>query len=154
MTLAMSTDSNIWIRRILLVTDFGAGVYVGQMRAALDALLPATPVIDLVHDLPAFRPDLAAYLLPAMIRDMPGDSLYLCVVDPGVGGARAGLVVCADGVWLIAPDNGLVSQVISRARDVAVWRIGWQPPMLSASSMDVIGSFQSLGVYVTVMISA
>lgn len=75
--------------RIVLATDFGLGAYVGQMRALLAATLAGRPVIDLIHDLPPFRPDLAAHLLAALMRDLPGGCLNLCIVDPGVGGARA-----------------------------------------------------------------
>ncbi len=121
------------IRRIALFTDFGEGLYVGQMRARLGASLPAMPLIDLVHDLPAFRPDLAAYLLPALVRDMPGGTLYLCVVDPGVGGTRAALAVQADADWFLGPDNGLLAPLVGRATTVSVWRIGWQPVRMSAS---------------------
>ncbi|AFL76041.1 SAM hydrolase/SAM-dependent halogenase family protein [Thiocystis violascens] len=122
------------IRRIALVTDFGDGLYVGQMRARLGALLPELPLIDLVHDLPPFRPDLAAYLLPALVRDMPGNTLYLCVVDPGVGGDRALLAVESAGDWLIGPDNGLLAPLIQQADGaVSVWRIGWRPERMSSS---------------------
>ena len=121
------------IERILLATDFGADLYVGQMQARLHALLPGVPCMGLMQDLPPFRPDLAAYLLPALLRDLPRDSLLLCVVDPGVGGERAGLLVRADGHWLIGPDNGLFALVARRAGDGAVWRIGWQPERMSAS---------------------
>ncbi|MBK1655292.1 SAM hydrolase/SAM-dependent halogenase family protein [Allochromatium vinosum] len=121
------------IERILLATDFGADLYVGQMQARLHALVPGVPCMGLMQDLPPFRPDLAAYLLPALLRDLPRDSLVLCVVDPGVGGERAGLLVRADGHWLIGPDNGLFALVARRAGDGAVWRIGWQPERMSAS---------------------
>lgn len=121
------------VQRIVVVTDFGDGIYVGQMRARLGVELPLMPVIDLVHDLPPFRADLAAYLLPALVRDMPEQTLYLCVVDPGVGGARDGLVLRADDNWFIGPDNGLLSRIVARADQARVWRIGWQPAVLSAS---------------------
>ena len=121
------------VQRIVLMTDFGGGLYVGQMRARLNALLPMTPVIDLVHDLPAFRPDLAAYLLPALVRDMPDDTLYLCVVDPGVGGERAALLIQTDSGWFIGPDNGLLAPLVRRVPNACAWRIGWQPPVMSAS---------------------
>lgn len=121
------------IARIALVTDFGAGIYVGQMRARLSARLSHLPVIDLVHDLPPFRPDLAAYLLPGLARDMPGGTLYLCVVDPGVGGERAGLILQADDDWFLGPDNGLLSRIAHRAGRARAHRIGWQPERLSAS---------------------
>lgn len=121
------------IRRIALVTDFGTSLYIGQMRARLDAMAPGLPVIDLAHDLTPFRPDLAAYLLPALLRDMPEGTAYLAVVDPGVGGARGTLLVLADGVCLVGPDNGLFAPLVRRAAEVSVWRVGWQPEQMSAS---------------------
>ena len=121
------------IARISLVTDFGAGIYMGQVRARLSALMPGVPVIDLVHDLAPFRSDLAAYLLPALVRDMPRGTLYLCIVDPGVGGERGGLLVVAGGDWFLGPDNGLLSRVLHRDPQAHAYRIGWSPAGLSAS---------------------
>lgn len=121
------------IRRLVLVSDFGDGIYVGQMRARLGDLLPAVPVLDLVHDLPPFRVDLAAYLLPALVRDMPPGAIYVCVVDPGVGGARDGLLVQTRDSWFIGPDNGLLVPLAHRAEGATVDRIGWCPSVLSAS---------------------
>ncbi|WP_246237655.1 SAM hydrolase/SAM-dependent halogenase family protein [Caldichromatium japonicum] len=120
-------------QRILLLTDFGEGPYVGQIQALLHAHLPAVPCLGLMQDLPVFRPDLAAYLLPALMRDLPDGSLWLCIVDPGVGGPRSGLLIQAEGHWLIGPDNGLLSQVARRTVLCRVWQIGWQPERMSAS---------------------
>ena len=64
---------------------------------------------------------------------MPSGTLYLCVVDPGVGGNRAGLILEADGDWFLGPDNGLLSRVAHRAARARLRRIGWQPERLSAS---------------------
>jgi S-adenosylmethionine hydrolase len=122
------------IRRIALVTDFGgSGPYLGQMKLRLAQLVPEIPVIDLISDLAPFRPDLAAYLLPALVRDMPAATLYLCVVDPGVGGERNALVVEVDGNGFIGPDNGLLGIVARRALDLTVRRVDWRPRNLSAS---------------------
>ncbi len=74
------------VERIALFTDFGAASpYLGQIRLLLAQALPDLPVIDLISDLTPFRPDLAAYLLPALVRDMPQRTIYLGIVDPGVG---------------------------------------------------------------------
>jgi hypothetical protein len=121
------------IKRIVLVTDFGPGIYVGQVAARLNQLVPEVPIIDLVNDLAPFRPDLGGYLVPALIRDMPPGSLYLCIVDPGVGGARGGVVLEAGGCLLVAPDNGLLSQVARRKTDARAWRIDWLPEAMSNS---------------------
>ncbi|MBL8643989.1 MAG: SAM-dependent chlorinase/fluorinase [Rhodospirillaceae bacterium] len=101
---------------IFLFTDFGhTGPYVGQVHAVLKRELPAVPVIDLMHDAPAFDAQSAAYLLPAVAAQArPGD-VVMAVVDPGVGGARACAALNADGVWYVGPDNGLLSQVQRRA---------------------------------------
>ncbi|MEA3275801.1 MAG: SAM-dependent chlorinase/fluorinase [Pseudomonadota bacterium] len=122
------------IERIALVTDFGgSGPYVGQMKLRLAELAPGTPVADLVSDLSPFRPELAAYLLPALTRDLPEGSLYVCVVDPGVGGERAALALEVDGDWYVGPDNGLLSVVARRAAAVRVFRVDWRPEELSDS---------------------
>jgi S-adenosylmethionine hydrolase len=121
------------IARIALVTDFGVGIYVGQVRARLSALVPGVPLVDLVHDLAPFRPDLAAYLLPALVRDMPRGTLYLCVVDPGVGGERGGLLLEAAGDWFLGPDNGLLSRVLHRDAEARPFRVGWSPAGTSPS---------------------
>lgn len=119
---------------ILAFTDFGhAGPYLGEMRVAALREAPSVPYVDLLADAPAFRPDLAAYLLAALTpRLQPGDVL-LGVVDPGVGTERAALALAVDDVWLVGPDNGLFELVLRRAGDVEAYRITWQPRALSAS---------------------
>ncbi len=119
---------------ICLLTDFGVGSpYVGQMKSVLAAAAPSIPVVDLISDLPAFRTDLVAYLLPALIRDVPAGAVFCCVVDPGVGTERRALAVEADGRSLVGPDNGLLAIAAQRATSVRVLRIDWRPERLSDS---------------------
>jgi S-adenosyl-L-methionine hydrolase (adenosine-forming) len=119
---------------ILLCTDFGlVGPYTGQMKAVLHQLAPGVPAIDLFADLPAAKPRPAAYLLAAYALWFPAGSVFLAVVDPGVGGARAALVVEADQRFYVGPDNGLFELAIRRAADLRVSQIGWRPAALSAS---------------------
>jgi S-adenosylmethionine hydrolase len=123
---------------ILLFTDFGlAGPYHGQIRAVLAQGAPAVPVIDLCADAPCHDPRAAAYLLAAYAPSSsplyPPGTVFLCVVDPGVGGARRPLVLAADGRWYVGPDNGLMEIVRRRAAKAWLWEITWRPPRLSAS---------------------
>lgn len=119
---------------IVLFTDFGpAGPYTGQMKAVLAREAPGIPVIDLLSDAPAFRPRSAAYLLAALAGVFPSAAVFLCVVDPGVGGDRGALVVEADGRRYVGPDNGLFEIVLRRCAAGAARRITWTPPRLSAS---------------------
>ena len=119
---------------IVLVTDFGlAGPYTGQMKAVLRRAAPAIDVIDLFAEAPAGNPKAAAYLLGAYAPWFPTGTVFLCVVDPGVGGARAPLMLEADGRSYVGPDNGLFELILRRAHMSQVRRITWQPPLLSAS---------------------
>lgn len=122
------------MRPICLFTDFGTtGPYVGQVKAALHVHAPGVPVIDLMADAPAFDPMASAYLLAALLPQMPADAVIMAVVDPGVGGARLPLIVQVDGRFLVGPDNGLLALVLRRAANSRVWAITWQPRTLSAT---------------------
>lgn len=109
---------------ILLFTDFGAeGPYVGQVKAVLHRLAPAVPVIDLFADAPTYDPRASAYLLAAFVPEFPTGSVFVCVVDPGVGGTRAALLLEIDGRWFVGPDNGLFEPLLRRAGRAIAWRL-------------------------------
>lgn len=119
---------------ILFYTDFGwEGPYVGEMKAAIAAVAPNAPVIDLMHDAPAFDPKRAAYHLAALVPRLPANAILVGVVDPGVGGARDPILVEADGRRFVGPDNGLFEIVMRRARLASRRRITWRPGWMSAS---------------------
>jgi len=119
---------------LVLFTDYGwRDPYVGQIKAVLARAVPRVPVIDLLHAVPDFNAHAGAHLLAALALGVPPGAVFLCVVDPGVGGPRAAVVVEADGRWYIGPDNGLLSIVAARAAQAKVWRIHWRPEGLSAT---------------------
>ena len=119
---------------IVLFTDFGlTGPYTGQVKTVLQRIAPAVPVIDLFADAPSRNPKSAAYLLAAYALWFPAGTVFLCVVDPGVGGARAPVLVEADGRFYVGPDNGLFELVRRRAASARVFEITWRPERLSAS---------------------
>jgi S-adenosyl-L-methionine hydrolase (adenosine-forming) len=119
---------------IVLFTDFGsADPYVGQVKAVLEREAPGVPVIDLLNDAPAFRVPAAAHLLASLVPELAQGSVFIAVVDPGVGGGRLPIVLRADGYRFVGPDNGLLSVFAARARDAQAWRIAWAPERLSSS---------------------
>jgi S-adenosyl-L-methionine hydrolase (adenosine-forming) len=119
---------------LVLFTDFGwRDPYVGQMKAVLAAQAPDHPVIDLFHDVPVFNAHAGAHLLDALARQFPTGSVFVCVVDPGVGGPRQAIACEADGRWYVGPDNGLLSVVAQRAASARYWRIDWRPETISSS---------------------
>lgn len=119
---------------IVLSTDFGLeGPYIGQVKAVLHREAPNVTVVDLFSDLPPFEPQLAAYLLPVYAGEFPQGSVFLCVVDPGVGSNRGASVLNATGHWFVGPDNGLLSVVARRSENARWWEIDWRPENLSSS---------------------
>jgi S-adenosylmethionine hydrolase len=119
---------------IALFTDFGpADPYVGQLHAVLAHAAPGIAVIDLFHSVPNYNIRAGAYLLPALVEEFPEGTVFVCVVDPGVGGARAGVMLRADGRWYVGPDNGLFHILARRARDVECRVLRWRSERLSAS---------------------
>lgn len=119
---------------IALFTDFGLhGPYTGQVKAVLHQMAPRTPVIDLFADTPVGNPKASAYLLAVYAAWFPAGTVFLCVVDPGVGGARPPIILEADGRWYVGPGNGLFELVQRRAGRTRSWHIDWKPERLSAS---------------------
>jgi S-adenosylmethionine hydrolase len=117
---------------LVLFTDYGwYDPYVGQVKGILADYAPGVAVIDLLHAVPDFNAHAGAQLLHALSAPFPVGAVFLCVVDPGVGGPREAVVVEADGRWFIGPDNGLLSIVTAHAEKVRVWRIQWRPEDLS-----------------------
>jgi S-adenosylmethionine hydrolase len=119
---------------IVLFTDFGLhGPYTGQMKAVLHEMAPSTPVIDLFSDAPVGNPKASAYLLASYAAWFSAGTIFLCVVDPGVGGMRAAIILEADSRWYVGPGNGLFELLQRRARQASSWDIIWKPERLSAS---------------------
>lgn len=119
---------------IVLFTDFGTrDPYVGQIKARLAEHAPAQQTVDLLHEAPDFNPHAGAHLLAAFAPGFPPGSVFLAVVDPGVGTPRDAVVVLAGGRWFVGPDNGLLSVAAARHADTRLWRITWRPDALSAT---------------------
>ncbi len=106
---------------ITLTTDFGtADGYVGAMKGVIARLAPAAVVVDLAHHVP--RHDIAhgAWVLATSAREFPLGTIHVAVVDPGVGGDRAGVIVGVDGHLFVGPDNGLFDYVAATPDHVHV----------------------------------
>ena len=119
---------------IVLFTDFGLqGPYTGQMKAVLHQTAPGISIIDLFADAPAGNPKASAYLLAAYAQWFAAGTTFLCVVDPGVGGAHPPVILEADGRWYVGPGNGLFELIERRAATARSWDIDLKPRRLSAS---------------------
>jgi hypothetical protein len=99
---------------VALLSDFGLhDHYAGAMKGAVLAACREALPVDVTHDLPAHDIRSAALCLASVYRAFPAGTVFLVVVDPGVGTPRRGLAASAGGYFFVAPDNGVLSLVLA-----------------------------------------
>ncbi len=99
---------------IALATDFGhRDVYVGVMKGVILRSVPEARFIDLTHDIPPGDVRNAAFKLWQAAPFMPPGTIFLAVVDPGVGSTRRPLAVSAGSFACIGPDNGVFTYLLA-----------------------------------------
>jgi S-adenosyl-L-methionine hydrolase (adenosine-forming) len=98
---------------IALLTDFGTrDHYAGTMKGVALSICPDATLVDITHDVPAHDVLAGALELAASYRYFPSGTIFLVVVDPGVGSARRGIAVEAGDHKFVAPDNGVLTAVL------------------------------------------
>lgn len=98
---------------IALLTDFGTrDSYVGSVKGAIFEIAREAVVIDICHDIFPQNILQAAFVLQAVYRDYPKGTIFVCVVDPGVGTKRLPILIEAGDYWFIGPDNGIFSYIL------------------------------------------
>ena len=109
---------------LTLLTDFGlSDYYVAAVKGTVLRLAPGTQLVDLSHQVEPGDIAGGAFLLAAAAPVFPAGTVHLAVVDPGVGSRRRILAAeTASGSSLVAPDNGLLTPLLSGARVRAVER--------------------------------
>ena len=105
---------------IILTTDFGvADPYVGVMKGVILGLNPRAAVVDLTHGISPQNVRQGAFILGVNHRYFPQNAIHVAVVDPGVGTDRLAILVQTPGGRFLAPDNGILSNVVWNAEDAA-----------------------------------
>jgi S-adenosylmethionine hydrolase len=95
---------------IALLTDFGTrDHYAGTMKGVALGICPDATLVDISHDLPAHDVLAGALELAACYRYFPSGTIFLVVVDPGVGSARRGIAADTGDYKFVAPDNGVLT---------------------------------------------
>jgi hypothetical protein len=102
---------------IVLLTDFGlSDAYVGTMKGVMLSICPAARFVDLTHAIEPQNIRQAAFVLLTAFRYFPADTIFLVIVDPGVGTARDPIMVDTDHGIYIAPANGVLSYVLGQVQ--------------------------------------
>jgi S-adenosyl-L-methionine hydrolase (adenosine-forming) len=98
---------------IALLTDFGTrDHYAGTMKGVALGICPDATLVDISHEIPAHDVLAGALELAASYRYFPSGTVFLVVVDPGVGSTRRGIAADSGDYKFVAPDNGVLTVVL------------------------------------------
>ncbi len=118
---------------IALLTDFGTSdPYVGVMKGVIATHCPTAQMIDITHEVSPQNIQQAAYLLRSAYRHFPAHTIFLVVIDPGVGTERRPVAIQTNHGVFVGPDNGVFGAVLD---EVDTWQAValWPPEQLSAT---------------------
>ena len=98
---------------IVLTTDFGTSdAFVGVMKGVILTINPNATIVDLTHEIGPQNLRQGAFVLGVNHPYFPSGAIHMAVVDPGVGTDRKPIVLATPTATFIAPDNGLLSEVV------------------------------------------
>ncbi len=140
---------------ITLTTDFGTGSpYVAAMKGAVLSVNPAATLVDITHDIRPHDIRHGAVVLADVTELFPGGTIHVAVVDPGVGTDRAIVFTQIGEQGYVAPDNGLLGELLRRSPAEMIVRIEnpefWRQPVSRTFQgrdiMAPVAAHLSLGV--------
>src|SRR5262245_49813884 len=98
---------------IALLTDFGVrDPFVGVLKGVVLANFPLARIVDLTHEIEPQDVGAAAFAIEGAWRYFAEGTVFVAVVDPGVGSKREVIYGIREGRLFLAPDNGLLSYVL------------------------------------------
>lgn len=104
---------------IALLTDFGyESPFVGVVKGVICSRLPEVRIIDLTHSIEAYNVAEAGFWLQRSYAYLPESTVYISVVDPGVGTERQILAAKVGDRVFLAPDNGLLDYALANAAEI------------------------------------
>ncbi|AFY32700.1 S-adenosyl-l-methionine hydroxide adenosyltransferase family protein [Calothrix sp. PCC 7507] len=123
-------------RVLTLLSDFGdRDVYVGVMKGVVFQINPRLTVIDLTHRIPPQNIVAARFCLMNAYPYFPEGTVHVAVVDPGVGSGRRAIAVEFAQGFLVGPDNGIFSGVLSQSPAISAVELTnlnyWRTPQAS-----------------------
>ena len=108
-------------------------VYVGVVHGVIVDHYPEALIVDVTHAVPPQSIEAGAFALLAAFESFPPDTVHWCVVDPGVGTNRRGIIARTPKGWFVGPDNGLLSFVLDRQPLLGCWVLDrpdhWRHPV-------------------------
>jgi S-adenosylmethionine hydrolase len=100
---------------LAFLTDFGlSDGYAGVMKGVVMSIAPQVCMLDITHDIAPQDIASARWILATTYSYFPAGTIFVCVVDPGVGSARRPVALHVGKWYFVGPDNGLFSYVLAQ----------------------------------------
>ncbi len=140
---------------LALITDFGTtGPYVAAMKGVILDICPEVTLVDITHEIAPQAVLDAALTLEASHCWFPAGTVFVAVVDPGVGTPRRAVAVRASGRYFVGPDNGLLTGVLRHDADAravllsnpAYWRVPVSATFEGRDRFGPVGAWLCRGV--------
>lgn len=129
------------------MTDFGTqDVYVGVLKGVLASLSPQARLIDLTHQVPRGQVAAGAFMLWQAAPHLPAGTVFLAVVDPGVGTDRRGVAAIWPQKTFVGPDNGLISYWLEDQAPAFIYQLqlGVEPASQTFHGRDIFAPAAAL----------
>ena len=100
---------------IVFMTDWGNSHYVGIAKGVIKKINPSSEIVDLTHHVKKFDARMAMYILERSADDFPENTVFLCVIDYGVGTERKPIALETENdLKFVGPDNGIFTLILKK----------------------------------------
>lgn len=106
-----------------LLTDFGLDFAVASMKALLINAHPQAQVIDIDHNVSKFSLVSGSFIIEKVFQYFPKGSIFICIIDPGVGSQREALCIETQSYTFFGPNNGLFHHILQHKRSTSIYQI-------------------------------
>ncbi|PTY01427.1 hypothetical protein DB346_12985 [Verrucomicrobia bacterium LW23] len=119
------TSGPVNLRPICLLTDYGiSDPYLPQLKGAILTVNPNVNLVDLTHSVTPFQTREGSFLLNLAAQEFPAGTIFVVVVDPGVGTSRLPILLKTEaGKFYFGPNNGIFTRLIQREGFAGAWRL-------------------------------
>ena len=101
-------------RRVFaMITDFGFDFSVASMKALILKSFPDAQIVDVDHSVKQFSILSGAFVIDKIYDYFPEQTIFICVIDPGVGSKRETIFIDTGNYKFIGPNNGLFHYILN-----------------------------------------
>ena len=126
---------------IAILSDFGNSEYLGVMKGVIYSISSNARVVDLCNTLSPQNIREGAWILLTSCKYFPVGTIFLCVVDPGVGEKRQAVAVKTRNYYYVGPDNGLMYPAITYDRIVEIRSLPVKKSSMTFHGRDIFSVY-------------